>query len=196
MPPPPSVGGGGGNSAGGGRGSGTALGGSQVAGPPASSQVASNFGGGGGPAAANIPSHAAPPTPPQPTDAAHEPGQEVPVRLIGLAFFLPGSSYFSSYEVFIAERRLKKGDTQLIKLVYKFLPYQRRLSEYGLNASGVYKLMVRRDPSCDETLLQMSWHQTNQTAPEVLANTAGHTEALPCYTTSADDYRKALKPSR
>ena len=198
--PPPSLSGTG-SFGGGGRGGSLAGGGSQVVPPPPSVETAGNFGGGaGGGSAPDIPSTAAPPPPPppQPSDTAKaQSGEEVPVRLIGLAFFLPGSSYFSSYEVFIAERRLRKGQTQLIKLVYMFLPYQRRLSEYGLNASGVYKLMVRRDPSCDETLLQMSWHRTSQTeGPDLnslVGSTASRTQPLPCYRTTADDYRKALK---
>jgi len=144
----------------------------------------------------------APPSSPATDSAANSPVMEEPVRLIGLAFFLPGSSYFSSYEVFIAERKLSKNKTELIKLVYTFLPYQRRLSEYGLHASGVYKLRVRRDPSCDETLLQMTWHQTNQTQPQAqalgdvpAASANGKNNLLPCYLTTADDYKKALSKS-
>src|SRR5437879_3323199 len=83
------------------------------------------------------------------------------IRLIGLALALPSSSYFSNYEVFIAERRISKVASQLIKLVYVSLPYQRRLSEYGLSNSRVYKLRVSRDRTCDESLLQMTWPETD-----------------------------------
>ena len=77
--------------------------------------------------------------------------EEMAIRLIGLALALPSSSYFSNYEVFIAERRISKVASQLIKLVYVSLPYQRRLSEYGLSNSRVYKLRVSRDRTCDES---------------------------------------------
>src|SRR5438034_9397667 len=87
--------------------------------------------------------------------------EEMAIRLIGLALALPSSSYFSNYEVFIAERQLSKDESQLIKLVYVSLPYQRRLSEYGLNNSRVYKLRVTRDLTCHETLLQMTWPETH-----------------------------------
>src|SRR5207245_1439661 len=79
--------------------------------------------------------------------------EEMAIRLIGLALALPSSSYFSNSEVFIAERRSSKVASQLIKLVYVSLPYQRRLSEYGLSNSRVYKLRVSRDRTCDESLL-------------------------------------------
>ena len=66
--------------------------------------------------------------------------EEMPLRLIGMAMALPTSSYFSNYEVYIAERRLRKNLTELVKLVYVYLPYQRRLSEYGVDNSRVYRL--------------------------------------------------------
>jgi hypothetical protein len=110
---------------------------------------------------------------------------------------LPSSSYFSNYEVFIAERRVSKDESQLIKLVYESLPYQRRLSEYGLN-NRVFKLRVTRDPSCDESLIQMTWPDADQGKPGAKPATdspelkSGHDDKLPCYRTTADAYRKAL----
>jgi hypothetical protein len=116
---------------------------------------------------------------------------------------LPSSSYFSNYEVFIAERRVSKDESQLIKLVYVSLPYQRRLSEYGLNNNRVFKLRVRRDPSCDESLMQMTWPDADQSKPgsspsseSPELNTSGRNDKLPCYRTTADDYRKAVSRGR
>jgi hypothetical protein len=128
---------------------------------------------------------------------------ELPVRVIGMALSLPNSSYFSNYEVFIAERRVKKGDPELIKLVYESLPYQPRLADYGLDNSKVYKLRVSRDPTCDETLLQMTWPQTDEkhsgskyaTGPPALAPDDKNS-LLPCYRTTADDYRIAVTQGR
>ncbi len=116
---------------------------------------------------------------------------------------LPNSSYFSNYEVFIAERRVKKGDPELIKLVYESLPYQPRLADYGLDNSKVYRLRVTRDPACDETLLQMTWPQTDEkhsgskyaTGPPALAPN-DRNDLLPCYRTTADDYRRAVTQDR
>lgn len=114
---------------------------------------------------------------------------------------LPSSSYFSNYEVFIAERRVSKDETQLIKLVYVSLPYQRRLSEYGLN-NRVFKLRVTRDPTCDETLMQMTWPEGDQPKPGAQASpdapelNSDRDKKLPCYRTTADDYRKAVSRSR
>jgi hypothetical protein len=139
-------------------------------------------------------------TPPRPLpDRPREPAaQEVPVRLVGLALALPNSAYFSNTEVYIAERSIAKGETELIKLVYMSLPYQPRLSEYALNNATVYKLRVSRDQSCDETLLQMTWPENDSTAGR--QNSTDHpvlspserNSVLPCYRTTADDYRKAL----
>ena len=141
----------------------------------------------------------------QPQVAAKEPAarpepqsEEMPLRLIGLAMALPNSSYFSNYEVYIAERKLRKNLTELVKLVYVYLPYQRRLSEYGVDQSKVFKLLVSRDHSCDESLMQMTWPETDRPpdahnatdAPGLSA--ADKKSMLPCYRTTADDYRKAM----
>ncbi len=128
--------------------------------------------------------------------------QELPVRVIGLALALPGSSYFSNYEVFIAEKVTGKQKSQLIKLVYMSLPYQRRLSEYDLNNARVYKLRVTRDRACDETLLQMIGSQANlsQAVSQYFSDPAfssvDRNRRLACYRTTADDYRKALSRGR
>ena len=128
--------------------------------------------------------------------------EELPIRLVGLVLALPSSSYFSNYEVFIAERRISKVASQLIKLVYVSLPYQRRLSEYGLNDSRVFKLRVRRDRSCDESLLEMTWPETDpRPGTQYSSDSPGlsisdRNAMLPCYCTTADDYRKAMSRVR
>jgi len=133
----------------------------------------------------------------------HEPATiEIPLRLIGPVLALPGSSYFSNYEVFIAERKLGNGRLQLIKLVYVSLPYQRRLSEYGSSNWTVPKLRVTRDQSCDESLLQMTWPETDprpdsqNPADAPALSSKDRNGMLPCYRTTADDYRRALSRSR
>jgi len=132
-------------------------------------------------------------------EAAREPAtEEMPLRLIGLAMALPNSTYFSNYEVYIAERRLRKNLTELVKLVYVYLPYQQRLSDYGVDNSKVYKLLVSRDRSCDESLMQMTWpeadpHPDMHNAADAPGLSAEDKKGmLPCYRTTADDYRKAV----
>jgi hypothetical protein len=131
-------------------------------------------------------------------DARGAATQELPLRLIGLALALPNSSYFSNYEVFIAERAISTVKSQLIKLVYVSLPYQRRLSEYALGTSRVYKLRVRRDSTCDESLIEMTWPETDP-RPDSKPSTDSpalsrkdRNDMLPCYRTTADDNRKEL----
>jgi hypothetical protein len=176
VPPAPSVGAGGNSDRGGGR------------------QLAMNIAPALAPASPAIIDNARP-RPEKPPEPATE---VMPLRLIGLAMALPSSSFFSNYEVFIAERRLRKDLTQLIKLVYVSLPYQRRLSEYGVDNSKVYRLRVSRDRTCDESLLQMTWPETDPhpdahnsaDSPALSAN--DRTGTLPCYRTTADDYHRAL----
>jgi len=121
----------------------------------------------------------------------------LPIRVIQLALALPSTSYFSNYEAFIAERSVNDHATQLIKLVYIFLPYQRGLTEYELNNSKTFRLRVTRDPSCDESLLSMTWPESEQTQGQPQPGTSQSSkDKLPCYRTTADDYRTALKRAR
>ena len=188
---------GGGNSAGNGGSESASAVGSPNGSPNGSSPDGVNIGAGGRPIAADI-ARARPPI------LDNTPGpHDVPLRVIGLAMALPSSSYFSNYEVFIAERRISRDESQLIKLVYVSLPYQRRLSEYGLNSNRVFKLRVIRDPSCDESLMQMTWPDADQSKPGAPPpsdspelNTSGRNDKLPCYRTTADDYRRAISRGR
>jgi hypothetical protein len=228
VPPPPSVqgmgggtgsgGGGNGNGTGsgigtglgglppavagnGGPGSGTGTGPGNGSGAPGGSPNGNNASGAGGPGGGGSGGGVEPgATAQNGPDIPSAAPMDVPLRIIGLVMALPTSNYFSNYEVFVAERRLKDGSAQLIKLVYVSLPYQKRLSEYGLNNAKIYKLRVTRDASCDESLLQMTWGDTNQNQvaqggsdSQSAQNNKG--SLLPCYRTTADDYRKALSHS-
>jgi len=201
VPPPPSVQGAG-NSAVDGRAGSLPSTGLQVVPPAPSVQEAGNSGTGGRAIAMSIPPVVT--SPPRPViDNPRGPvTEEMAIRVIGLALALPNSSYFSNYEVFIAERRISRVASQLIKLVYVSLPYQRRLSEYGLNKSRVYRLRVSRDLSCDESLLQMTWPETDpHPGSQYSADSPGLSRndrngMLPCYRTTADDYRRALSRGR
>jgi hypothetical protein len=119
------------------------------------------------------------------------------VNFIEPALVLPRSTYFVSYEVFIAEERLTRHESQLIKLVYDFLPYQPRLSDYGPNYPAIENLRATRDPSCDETLMQVAsaanTARWSQAARVQLGATSlkQRQSTLPCYRTTADDYRRA-----
>jgi hypothetical protein len=125
--------------------------------------------------------------------------RDLPLRLVALATALPVSSYFANYEVFIAERQVRQNQSELIKLVYVSLPYQRRLTEYGLDTSKVYKLRVTRDATCDESLLNITMPEAEDASrdrPSGPSSASDRNNLLPCYRTTADDYRKALSRSR
>jgi hypothetical protein len=172
--------------------------------PPASSPSDGNSKSGGNPGGAavekNITASSAPETG---ADRKHSIFQDVQLRVISLTWAPSRSSYFSSFEVFIAEKWLNKKESEFIKLVYEFLPYQRRLSEYGSDDLKVRRLRVTRDATCDESLMQMAWpeyengpsgsHHSGDAQPSTPAD---HNNALPCYRTTADDYRRAVSRSR
>src|SRR6266699_2603660 len=149
VPPAPSIQGTG-NSAGEVRVSSLSSTGLQVVPPAPSVQDAANSGTGGRAMAMSIPPVVTSPSRPMidnsrgPVENPRGPvTEEMAIRLIGLALALPSSSYFSNYEVFIAEIRISKVASQFIKLVYVSLPYQRRLYESVLSTSRMYKLCVR-----------------------------------------------------
>jgi hypothetical protein len=132
-----------------------------------------------------------------PATPSTESAMNVPLRLVGVPVLSSKTSFFSNYEVFIAERRVNQTQTELIKLVYVFLPYQKRLSEYDLNTTKVYKLRVIKDPRCDESLMSMTWPEGDQPDPETQAVTdklaaADKNTKLPCYHTTADDFQHAI----
>ncbi len=199
VPPAPGTGGegdgsGGGTSLGKGRGGAMAgLGTGNVL-PPA---TGSGGGAGGGGGAPNVPASAS-----RVGSNSSRPGfQDVQLKVVSLAMSLPNSSYFSNYEVFVAERWLSKSESQLVKLVYVFLPYQHRLSEYG-DLTKVFKVRVTRDPTCDESLMQIMWPEGgspaagSESGSQPSADHANRKDLLPCYRTTADDYRRALSGKR
>ncbi len=130
--------------------------------------------------------------------------EELPLGLLGVVFAAPGTSFFSNFEVFVAKRRVK-DQLQLIKLVYEFLPYQKRLSEYDLNnqPQRVIKLRVTPDPSCDESLGQMIQAHTDPQAPATdhtklpaVLRSTDLNAVLPCYRTTAGDFQQAMARAR
>jgi hypothetical protein len=123
--------------------------------------------------------------------------KELSVNFMVPALVLPMSSYFSNYEVFIAEQRLARHQSRLIKLVYEFLAYQRRLSDYVPNYPGIENLRATRDRSCDQALMQVTssastvpWSQSGRLQLSAKSLTQRQS-TLECYRTTADDYRRA-----
>ena len=128
--------------------------------------------------------------------------EQVRVRLVALALADPRSSFFSSHEVFVAEKQVGREEWSMVKLVYGFLPYQPRLSERGLEYSTVYEIRAVRDPGCDQTVGEMKSGQWSQ--PErshlnwryarnsPISDVERRHSSLPCYLTSADDYERSV----
>jgi hypothetical protein len=132
------------------------------------------------------------------------PTEDVPLRLVGIPVNSAKTSFFTGFEVFLAERRIGPGKTELIKLVYEFLPYQKRLSEYDLSTTKIYKLRAIPDPRCNESLMQMMWPEGDP-APDgdpqseahaLAARVADKNAKLRCYRTTADDFSRAIGEKR
>jgi hypothetical protein len=200
VPPPPSVEDTGNSGAGGHLGS-LPGDGSQIVPPPSSVEGAGNSGA-SGPAKTMNPKPVVASSPTPAVNNENKPTvEELPLGSIGLVFAAPGTSYFSNFEVFVAKRRVGKDQLQLIKLVYEFLPYQRRLSEYDLSnlPPRVIKLRVTPDPSCDESLRQIIQSHTDRPPsareypklPETLRSSDPNA-VLACYRITADDFQKAM----
>jgi hypothetical protein len=122
------------------------------------------------------------------------------IRLIAMAESDPRSSFFSTHEVFVAAQQLKGEDeSRLVKLVYAFLPYQPRLSEFGFDYSLIYELHATRDPSCDQSLAQMTTDQRDRShlalkysSDSPALNTSRRYHPLPCYSSTPADYTKVV----
>jgi hypothetical protein len=123
--------------------------------------------------------------------------EDLRVRLVALATADPRSSFFTTREVFVAEKEVGHEEWSLIKLVFTFLPYQPRLSESGLDYSLVHEFSAQRDSACDETLAQMTSGPDHQqlnlkyAAASPTKDLERRRTPLPCYQTTADDYTKA-----
>ena len=122
-------------------------------------------------------------------------GEELNLAFLAPAVPLPNSTYFASEEIFLAEERLSRYQSRLIKLIYEFLPYQPRLSEFGPNYPAVDRLRATRDPSCDEVMIQADADGTARSQalpPQISAREKNQGQKLlACYRTTADDYREA-----
>src|SRR5713101_5857918 len=207
VPPPPSVQSSG-SSAGDNRFGSLSGSGSEVVPSPPSVEGIGNSGAGG-------PAKALDPMEPLPVEAASSTPavnnenkstvEELPLGLLGVVFAPPGTSFFSNFEVFVAKRRVGKDELQLIKLVYEFLPYQRRLSEYDLSNSSprVIRLRVTPDPSCNESLGKMMQPHTDPIRPPTeypklpsALRSFDLNAVLPCYRTTAADFQKAMSQTR
>ncbi len=120
------------------------------------------------------------------------------VRLVAVALADPRSTFFSSHEVYVAEKEISHEEWGLIKLVYTFLPYQPRLLESGFDYSVVHELTASRDPNCDETVSQLTSREMPARqepliyAPHVPREDLDRRHIpLPCYETNADEYGKS-----
>jgi hypothetical protein len=96
----------------------------------------------------------------------------------------------------VAEQQIEKDETRLVKLVYNFLPYQPRLSEYGMEYTTAHDINATRDPDCDEMLTHMGPQGTtnfkySDDAPKL--DFSHQRFRLRCYETTAEDYDAPLK---
>jgi hypothetical protein len=120
------------------------------------------------------------------------------VDVLGPAVPPAPSSFFASSEIFVAEAKLTRQESRLIKLVYDFLPYQRRLSEYGPNYPEIVNLRALRDPTCDESVAQLISTADSNVSQTVRTHvsTVEETQRVPCFRTTAVDFRRAQEKKK
>lgn len=130
------------------------------------------------------------PDPPKP--------QPMRVRLVAVTLADPRSSFFSSHEIYVAEREIGHEEWGLIKLVFTFLPYQPRLLSSGFDYSVVHELSASRDPQCDETVADLTARSLPARHEKLTYALHAPLEdldrryiPLPCYETTADEYSKS-----
>lgn len=134
-------------------------------------------------------------------DNAVPPGEEVPLRFIEVPGASKRTSFFSNYEVVLAERNISPTQTEPIKLVYVSLPYQKKLAEYNWSTARIYKLRAIPDPKCDESLMDMMMPdnggpldpETEASANRLASLIPDKKMKLHCYRTTADDFAKAMR---
>jgi hypothetical protein len=139
-------------------------------------------------------------SPPAMGSNALGPAEDVPLRILSVPGASTRTSFFSNYEVVLAERTISTHKTEIIKLVYVSLPYQKKLSEYDWNTTRIYKLRATPDPRCDESLMQMMWPEggqqpnaeVQQEANQLAAEVGDKNTKLHCYETTADDFQRAM----
>ena len=120
------------------------------------------------------------------------------VRLVAVALAPPRSSFFASYEVFVADTEIGREEWTPIKLVFTFLPYEPRLSESGFDYSVVHEVSAWRDPDCDETVAQLTARSMpDRHEPLIYSRNVPRVDLerrripLPCYETNANEYIKS-----
>jgi len=128
------------------------------------------------------------------------PAEELQMHFMAVPGGSTNGSFFSKYEVVLAERTVKQGKTETIKLVYESLPYQKRLSDYDWNTTKIYKLRAIPDPRCDESLMQIWWPEGGDVpdaeeqavANQLAAKVGDMNTKLHCFRTTADDFQRAI----
>jgi len=128
------------------------------------------------------------------------PAEDVAMRIIQVPGAATRTSFFSNYEVVLAERTINAHKSEIIKLVYISLPYQKKLSEYDWSTTRIYKLRATPDPRCDESLMQMMLpegggqidDQAQSEANRLAAEIGDKNTKLHCYQTTADDFQRAM----
>ena len=137
--------------------------------------------------------------------------QSVSVRLVGRASPLPVTTFGANYESFVAalETQNNKDDVSLVKLVYRFLGYDRGLPAVFMDYNYVHRFHAVRRPDCDEvasTVLysrhvsavgEMPDHDfTFEYAKGATGTTIPSTIVLPCYVVTPADYQGSTRVPR
>ncbi len=127
--------------------------------------------------------------------------QSISVRLVGRASSLPVTTFGANYQSFVAALAVRNNDPLLVKLVYRFLSYDKSLPAAFMNYNYLHRFRAVRQPDCDEVADSVLYSRHASPAGEMLdrdftfeyakgatATTIPATIVLPCYVVTPADY--------
>ena len=136
--------------------------------------------------------------------------QSVSVRLVGRASSLPVTTFGANYQSFVAAFETKNKDgVSLVKLVYRFLSYDRGLPAVFMDYNYVHRFRAVRQPDCDEIAGTVLYSRhasavgempdrefTFEYAKGATGTTIPSTIVLPCYVVTPADYQGSTRVPR
>jgi len=116
--------------------------------------------------------------------------QAIKVQLIAREKSLSLTTFGRNTDSYISESRLKHGQSELIRLSFRFLHQESRIPDSFLDYAAIHEFRALRDPSCDGSLQSLlhrssSWKYA-ENAPQIDATAE---TILPCYVVTPEDYK-------
>jgi hypothetical protein len=132
--------------------------------------------------------------------------QSVSVRLVGRTPPLPVTTFGANYQSFVATLQDDKNFAPQVKLVYRFLSYDRGLPAAFMDYNYVHKFRAVRQPDCDESAATVLYSRHPSPTGEMSNSNLSFeyargakgvpissTTVLPCYVVAPGDYKGSTR---